>query len=113
MPRTIESIADNHRAATERRNAGKPLWDHRLTIKHLLTSDDSDESAKESGRDIAKALRASSWFKADIEENGDRLGGSEVEQAAEEFEDIENVSHLNLVLDGLYDLADADRVWIA
>ena len=113
MPRTIDSITENHRAATERRNAEKPIWDHRLTIKHLLTSDDSDESAKESGRDIAKALRASSWLKADIEENRDCLGYSEVEQVAEEFEDIEDLDHLNLVLDSLYDLADADRVWIA
>lgn len=113
MPRTIESIAENHRVATERRKAGKPIWDRRLTIKNLLTDDDSDENAQEIGRKIAAILRDSDWLKADKEENDERLGGSEVEQVAEEFEDIENVSHLNLVLNGLYDLADADRVWIA
>ena len=113
MPRTIESIAENHRVATERRKAGKPAWDRHLTIKHLLTGDDSDENAQEIGRKIAAILRASAWLKADKEENDERLGGSEVEQIAEDFEDIEDLDHFNLVLDGLYDLADADRVWIA
>lgn len=113
MPRTIESIVENHRVATARREAGKPIWDRRLTIKHLLTSDDSDENAQEVGRKIAAILRASDWLKADKEENDERLGGSEVEQVAEEFEDIEDLDHFNLVLDSLYDLADADRVWIA
>lgn len=113
MPRTIESIAENHRVATERRKAGKPIWDRRLTIKHLFSDDDSDENAKKVGKEIAAILRSSEWLKADQKNSKDRVGGSEVEQIADEFEDIENMRHFSLVIDGLYDLADADRVWIA
>lgn len=113
MPRTIESIAENHRVATERRKAGKPIWDRRLSIKHLFTDDESNEAAQKTGREIAAVLKASPWLKADQEAHGERLGDSEVQMAMEEFEDIEDIAHLNLVLDGLYDLADADRVWIA
>lgn len=113
MPRTIESIAENHRVATERRKAGKPIWDHRLTIKHLFSDDDSDENAKKVGKEIAAILRGSEWLKANQEDSEGRVGGSEVEQIADEFEDIEDMRHFSLVIDGLYDLADADRVWIA
>lgn len=113
MPRTIESIAENHRLATERRKAGRPIWDRRLSIRHLFPDDESDEAAKKAGREIAAVLKASPWFKADQEAHGERLGDPEVQTVMEEFEGIEDVAHLNLVLDGLYDLADADRVWIA
>lgn len=113
MPRTIESIVENHQVAQERRKAGKPVWDRRLHIKHLLNDDDSDENAQEVGRQIAAILRTSSWLKADKENHGERLGDPEVQMAMEEFEDIADIDHFNAVLDNLYDLADADRVWIA
>lgn len=113
MPRTIESIVDNHNAATERRKAGKPVWDRHLRITHLIGDGDSTESVQKAGREIAAILKTSAWLKADQEEHGERLGDGEVKMAAEEFEDITDLDHFNAVLDNLYDLADADRVWIA
>ena len=113
MPRTIESIVDSHRVAAERRKAGKPIWDRRLTIKHLFSDDESAEAAKKAGREIAAVLKASPWLKADLEVHGENPGKSEVQMVAEKFESIKSLSHLNSVLDRLYDLADADRVWIA
>lgn len=112
MPRTIEGIVENHQAATERRKAGKPVWDRKLHIKHLLSEDTSTENAKKVGNEIAQVLRGSSWLKADEKESAERMGGSEVAQVAEEFEDIEDLEHFNAVMDRLYDLADADRVWV-
>lgn len=112
MPRTIEGIVASHQAATERRKAGKPIWDHKLHIKHLLSNDGSDETAQETGRQIAQVLLASSWLKADEKENGERMGGGEVAQVADEIKDVDDLEHLNAVLDALYGLADADRVWI-
>lgn len=109
MPRTIESLVDSHRAAAERREAGRPVWDHRLRIKHLLTDDESDENAQQVGKEVAAIIRASTWARADQKERG---GNSEVIMCAEEFEDVDDLDHFNAVLDHLYDLADADRAWI-
>lgn len=113
MPRTIEGILDSHHAATERRAAGKRIWDHKLRIKHLLNQDSSPEAAQKTGEAISKEIAASSWFKADEKENGERIGGGEVAQIADEIKDVEDRDHLNAVLDALYDLADADRVFIS
>lgn len=118
MPRTIESIEKSHRIAEERLKKGMPLWDRKLAIKHLLiggnnNSDlDEDENAQEVGRKIATALRSSSWFRADKKASKD-VGFSKVEGIAEKFEYIYDLYEFNDVLDMLYDMADADRVWIA
>lgn len=108
MPRTVESIVDGYNAANERLKAGKPAWDHHLKIKHLLTDDVSDEACRRVGAEIATILRSSDWLRDD--EKG--TGPSEITVCAEEFEEVTDVDHLNEVLDRLYDLADADRVWI-
>lgn len=118
MPRTIDSILDSHHAADERRKAGKPIWDRKLRIKHLLSDDSSDERAKQKGAEIAAILRNSSWLrhdKAQLEADPDTAGQyvtSEIETLAEEFSDVETLDQLNGALDALYDLADIDRVWI-
>lgn len=112
MPRTIESILTSHRAASERRAVGKSPWDRRIRIKHLLTDDDSDEGAQQTGRQIALVLRKSDWLAQDQKSSRERSGDSEVQLATEEFEEIEDLDGFNAVLDHLYDLADADRVWV-
>lgn len=42
MPRTIESIVENHRVAAERRAAGKPVWDRKIDVKAILHEDQSN-----------------------------------------------------------------------
>jgi hypothetical protein len=118
MPRTIESILDSHHAADERRKMGKPVWDRKLRIKHLLSDESSNERAKTVGTQIAAVLRGSSWLrhdKAQLEADPETAGQhvtSEIESLAEEFADAETLDQLNAALDSLYDLADIDRVWI-
>lgn len=110
MPRTIESILDNHHAASERRKVGQPVWDRKLHIKQYFAGTDAtDATAKETAQSISRALKNSSWARADQKEAGIN---SEVMQLAEEFGDTEDLATLNSLLDVLYDLADADRVWI-
>lgn len=115
MPKTLESIVDNHRAATERRKAGRPIWDYRLRIADLITKlqDDPETAPEEVGRQIGARIRTSGWAKAD-EKSVEESGGitSEVMQCAEEFEEVSDREDFELILDRLYDLADADRAWI-
>src|SRR5699024_929305 len=84
-------------------------------IKHLFQDLDNptDADARAVGAQIAKVLRSSSWLKVDQRDAEARLGESEVAMCAEEFEDIEDLNHFSAVIDRLYDLADADRVWVA
>ncbi|KXO99068.1 hypothetical protein AXK58_24245 [Tsukamurella tyrosinosolvens] len=109
MPRTIESIVDCHRAATDRHARGLPTWDQTIEIKHLLGAD--EHAAIEVGKAIAQVLRRSRWSSDD----------SEVAELAEFFDEIEAdweghyeapVDRLNALLDELYDRADYARVWI-
>lgn len=112
MPRTIESMINSHSAAAARRDAGRPIWDYRIQIKQLLGDDDSDETARKTGAQVAAILRRSAWFRDDAQRAEERGGESEVALCAEEFDDIDDADHFNGVLDRLYDLADADRAWI-
>lgn len=114
MPRTAESIVDNHREAQRRRNAGQPVWDHTVHIKHLLDIENpTDADARELGTKIASTLRATPWLRNDAA-NADRFGGdSEVTILAECFEETKDLADLADNLDRMYDLADADRTWIA
>lgn len=115
MTRTLESIVDNHRAATERRKAGRPTWDYRLNIRHLIVrlQDDPEASIQEVSKQIASLIRTSAWAKADekaIETRGGII--SEVMTCAEEFEEVTDEDDFDAILDRLYDLADADRAWV-
>lgn len=112
MPRTIESIAHSHDIANRRRAEGLPVWGYTVRIKHLLTDDESDESAQKVGKEVATVLRTSAWAEADREFARERGGDSEVIVCAEEFEEVRGLEDFNAVLDRLYDLADVDRAWI-
>lgn len=102
MARTIESILNAHHAAQARRDAGEEPWERgRIVIPSTLRGLPWQER-----RDaIARSLRASSWFK----------GHDEVEdlpQFVDELADAESAKHVDQVMREIYDLADADRVWI-
>lgn len=132
MPRTIESIVENHRVANARHRAGKPIWDCRLPIREIMRQAEEREGgadaltpaeAYEIAKEIAAVLKAhipASW--RDPEDPHFTMDGEEVferwEQALEsdftpskEFPE-EPVDVLNGWLDELYDWADRLRVWV-
>lgn len=119
MPRTLESMVDNHKVAQERRRAGRPVWDHRLKIADLITDlqnkleEDPEADIQGVGKQIGERIRNSSWAKEDEKAVKERGGfDSEVMECAEEFEDVTDQDDFELILDRLYDLADADRTWV-
>lgn len=107
MPRTIDSIKSAHKAAAERRAAGKPVWERRVSVE-LPNDGDSLAEIEENREAWAESLQASIWFKT---------GGEDVVSAVEELvnhkvETDADVYECNLLIDRVYDLADRDRVWI-
>lgn len=110
MARTIESIVDSHHAAEQRRAAGKPIWDRTLRIKHLFSKDSDDATARETAMQIATVLKGSTWAREDQTRYGD---ASDVLHLVNRLRRVTTLKRLNTLLDELYDLADADRVWIA
>jgi hypothetical protein len=121
MPRTLESIVDNHRVAAARRAAGKPVWEKRVDIKSIIDRDidnTSEENAAAVANEIARLLRS---------KLGDYLEGEKLDfellEIVEGMEALRPDSYaddpsftaledLNNMLDGLYDWADTNRVWM-
>lgn len=102
MTRTIESLLAAHQAAQERRDAGEPVWEKgRIHIPSTSRGLPWQER-----RDIiVRRLRASWWFKRYDE-------CDDLPQFVDELADAEGPKHVDQVMSAIYDLADADRVWI-
>ncbi len=124
MPRTIESIVENHRVAAERRSAGKPVWDCKIDIKAILHEDQSNTSnehaAKVANR-IGALIRSRvpadwlDWGSTDLDEDLTHIvEGMEAlkPDSYDGEEDFTPLNDLNSMLDQLYDWADAKRVWL-
>lgn len=105
MPKTIDSIVYSHMEAAKRRSEGLPIWDHKIRIKHLLHNKNSEP--QEIGKAVATIIRSSTWW----EKRG--RDDDELRLLAEEIEEVDSVEAFDLVLDAIYDLADADRVWVS
>lgn len=76
-------------------------WNKTFLIKDLFTDDDvDDEEASKIGKIVAARLRTNPVL------------GDENEDFAERFDCILDQNEFNDVLDEMYDLADAIRVWI-
>lgn len=84
-------------------------WEYRVNLKHLFTADDSDENAIRVGKEVASIVRVSTWYK----ENTKTDPYSDLEETLEFLETVNDVDELNYYLGWLYDLADAERAWIA
>lgn len=114
MTRSIERIFANHEAASDRRRRGLPSWDETVRIKQLFdVPDATDEDAPRIGSAVAKVLAASKWAARDKLAAAARGGDSEVAVVVEMLEDVEDIPAFNAIISRHYDLADADRVWIA
>jgi hypothetical protein len=104
MPDTAEHRADMYRLAHDRRAAGKPSWAHKINLRDVFHNDGLTFEQK---RDtIVRRIRATTWFKQYDEYD-------DLPQLVEELADAEDVDAFDGPWDCIYDIADADRVWIA
>ena len=103
MPDTAEHRADMYQLAQERRKTGKPSWAHKINLRGVFHN---DELTFEQKRDaIVRRIRATTWFKQYDEFD-------DLPQFVEELADAEDNASFNSLWSDLYDMADADRVWI-
>jgi hypothetical protein len=103
MPNTVEHKVEMRQLARERLDAGKPVWDRKIRLADVWRN---EAMTFEQRRDaIVARLRASAWFKGYDEYD-------ELPQSVEEMADAETKAAFNDVMDEIYDIADADRVWI-
>ncbi|EKC7897292.1 hypothetical protein FA341_15315 [Pseudomonas aeruginosa] len=124
MPRTIESIVENHRVAAERRAAGKPVWDRTIDIKAILHEDQSNisnEHAAQVANRIGALIRSRvpadwlDWDSAALDEDLTHIVEGMEALKPDSYDGEENVTpldDLNSMLDQLYDWADGKRVWL-
>lgn len=93
-----------HHLATERRKAGKPPWEHRINLSDVWRDDGLSFEQKRDA--VVHRIRASTWFKG-YDESDD------LPQFTEELAGTQDIGEFDLVMVEIYDIADADRVWIA
>lgn len=73
-------------------------WKHTITLKDLLTGEETDANAQKVAVAIHTRLKADPWFAA---------------FGKDQFLKVQYVSQLNYALDRLYDYADAHKIWVA
>ena len=104
MSRTAEHRADMHQLATERLDAGLPVWESKLRLADVFHNDDMTFEQRRDA--IAARIRATRWFKSYDEYD-------DLPMFVEELAGTEDNASFNAVWDEIYDIADTDRVWIA
>ncbi|NDI85068.1 hypothetical protein [Undibacterium crateris] len=122
--RNIGQIVSTHNLASQRRAAGKPVWDRTINIKHILRRDpqnESEEHAASVANEIAAVLRSKIPAKF-LDLSNDECDSELLEIVegmeslrADSFIDCEDYSaleDLNGMLSQLYDWADLERVWL-
>jgi len=78
-------------------------WRHKLNLADVFHS---DVLSFEDRRDIIVGrIRATTWFK-DYDE------GDDLPQVVEELADMQTADEFDVVWSAVYDIADADRMWI-
>ena len=128
MPRTIDSIVANHHEASRRRNAGLPVWDHSVSIKHLLSSESRPASEiKALGATLAEAIRRQvprEWLTLGVDEDDPENTNFDfmLDEIVDAFEGLDEqddpeeglfvLDEFNGWLDEFYDWADRRRVWV-
>jgi hypothetical protein len=103
MPDTVEHRVEMHQLAQERRAAGKPVWDRKISLAGIFHNPDLTFEQRRGA--IVEVLRASTWLKEYDE-------GDDLPQFVDELAGTEDVDQFDAVFDAIYDVADADRVWI-
>lgn len=125
MPRTVESIVENHRAARALRNQGKPIWTYHLNIKSILGRDPENTDPlylKVVAHEVARQLRAklpapffditNDKYEPSLTEVTENLEDATDQTFAPSPEDPNPIEMLNGWIDELFDWADANRAWL-
>jgi hypothetical protein len=92
-----------YRLGQQRRATGRPSWEHQLKLADVFHNDDLTFEQKRD--EIVRRIRASAWFRGCHKDD-------DLVCTVEELADTEDVPAFDYVWDAIYDLADADRVWI-
>ena len=126
MPRTVEHIVACHKAASARREAGKPVWDKRIDVKAIIHEDQSNESPEHisaiSQRIAALIRRRAPKCFFDIGNDSydfdfiDTIEAMESCTVQDLVEDKANgcdaVTMFNGWMEIIYDWADDNRIWL-
>jgi hypothetical protein len=104
MPDTAQHRADMYALAQARRKAGKPSWAHKINLADVFRNDGLTFTQKRDA--IVSRIRATTWFK-DCDER------DSLPMFVEEMADTQDTRDFDAVWSEIYDIADADRVWIA
>ena len=92
-------------------------WRKTIALKQYLSADDSRAAARECARNIARVLMAQREYEEggfdDFSVIAEELDGIAKAGESEHDADYSPTEHVNDCLAGLYDWADAERVWIA
>ena len=125
MPRTIEHIVETHRLAAERRKAGKDVWAQSIAVKSILYRYDGQsitaEIAASVANEVASLLRSClpkdklSWKSNQADETLIEIVEGMEALKPDSYADDPSYSveeDFNNMLDGLYDWADLNRVWL-
>lgn len=82
-------------------------WKYKLSVADVFHNEDM---TFEEIRDVVvRRIRGSAWFKGCVKQSM----FSELEDAVEELADTESTEEFDAVWGFIYDIADADRCWIA
>jgi len=79
-------------------------WNHRITLKHLLTRSEKVEDIRKSMAAIADVLKGDRWFVA--------FSTDKFYKIPECDDVILSSDYANKLIDRLYDFADSHRIWI-
>ena len=122
--RNLDDIVESHRLASERRRAGKQIWDRTIDIKEILRRDPSNKTeahAAAVANEIGKLVRSkvpAAWLDWNSEELDEDLAiivdGMDALRADSFVDepDFSALQDLNEMLAGLYDWANLKRVWL-
>lgn len=80
------------------------MWNSRVKIKHLFTSDESHDAIQTSMNAVADVLKSSPAFR-----NFNTAKFRNIPQGEDVFRPVD---YANRLLESMYDYADENRIWI-
>lgn len=103
MPNSVEHKVEMFQIGQERRRDGRPMWDHKITVADFFHNDAMSFEEKRDA--IVHRLRTSAWLKGRDEFDN-------IVEAVDGLANAEDTGEFDGWWDEIYDIADAERVWI-